>query len=186
MREILLIACLLLVGTQAITVGSCQKFSLDGQSCQKCVDHFHLYEGNCFVDILGCQSYTFGNICHSCENGYILVNNLCCDHNCLAKLFKRHESTKVTKTISQNFKIFNRIIPFVNQHYIKNTVHNLVEIEEHGYIHVIRYVILYEFPNGRFKMRRAVVDVLRETEQIVMVDWTQIQSVSELMDFHKD
>lgn len=130
MKALLLVACLLLVGTQAITIGSCNKYSLDGQKCEECVEHFHLYEGVCYVDILGCESYTFGNICHSCENEYILVNNLCCDHICLAKLFKRHESTKVSKTINENFQIFNKIIPFVNEHYIKGSLNNLVEIEE--------------------------------------------------------
>lgn len=75
--------------TSSLTVGSCKKYSLDGTSCEQCVDHYHLYEGACYVDILGCKEYIFGNICHQCDKDYIMVNNLCCDHNCLAKLFRR-------------------------------------------------------------------------------------------------
>lgn len=101
------------MGTQAFTAGSCSKYSLGGEKCEKCIDHYHLYEGVCYVDILGCSDYIFGNICHTCENGYILVNNLCCDHNCLMKLLKRHESKSLSSTISNNFEILSKIIPFV-------------------------------------------------------------------------
>lgn len=47
-------------------------------------------------------------------------------------------------------------------------------------------MILYEFPSGRFKMRRAVVDWVKDGGEIVMVDWSRVESVGELTDFHKD
>lgn len=51
----LLLVIIAIVGTHALTVGSCDKYSHDGQECLKCVSHYHLYEGNCYQDILGCK-----------------------------------------------------------------------------------------------------------------------------------
>jgi len=51
---------------------------------------------------------------------------------------------------------------------------------------VIRFAILYEFPSGRFKMRRAVIDYVKDTKEIVAVDWSIVHSVNEFMEFHKD
>lgn len=92
----------------------------------------------------------------------------------------------MSKSINENFKAFNKILPYINEHYIKDSLHNLVEIEERTYIDVVRFVILYEFPSGKFKMRRAVVDYVKETAEIVMVDWANVESVSDFMNFHKD
>lgn len=35
-------------------------------------------------------------------------------------------------------------------------------------------------------MRRAVVDYVKESTEIVMVDWANVESVSDFMNFHKD
>lgn len=129
LMPIVLVLAMLLGLTQALTVGSCHKYSLDGQSCEQCVDHYHLYQGSCYVDILGCKEYKFGNICHQCENNYIMVNNLCCDHNCLAQLFKRQKTSSVSTTISANFETLSEIIPYLSNKYIKEgRMYNLVEI----------------------------------------------------------
>ena len=37
------------------------------------------------------MEYVFGNICRTCENGFILVNNECCDKHCMARIFKNYE-----------------------------------------------------------------------------------------------
>lgn len=51
----MLLLAVAIMGAQALTVGSCDKYSHDGQECLKCVPHYHLYEGNCYQDILGCK-----------------------------------------------------------------------------------------------------------------------------------
>lgn len=55
---------LLVVFTHQQVVGTCEKYSDDGSSCQNCVANYHLFEGSCYIDILGCKQYNFGNICH--------------------------------------------------------------------------------------------------------------------------
>lgn len=185
MRTILILLTLLLVGTQSLTIGSCQKFSLDGQKCQVCVQHFHLYEGNCYVDILGCQSYIFGNICHQCENGYILINNLCCDHNCLAKLFKRHDSKTLSKTINDNYEIFSRIIPLINQKFMKNSLYNLVEIEQKTYKDVVRNIFLYGLTSNReYTYMRVIVDYMISNNDLIVVDFSQVNGPKDWTQFH--
>lgn len=47
-------------------IGTCSRFTSDRESCLECVPHYHLFEGQCFVDINGCKEYVFGNICRSC------------------------------------------------------------------------------------------------------------------------
>jgi hypothetical protein len=84
-----------IISVQSLTIGSCMKYSSDGLACLQCVPNYHLFEGECYVDIIGCVDYKFGNICHQCDNNYILVNNLCCDQICMNKLFSKFKpSTK--------------------------------------------------------------------------------------------
>ena len=65
-----------------------------------------MFEGQCYIDIHGCSQYVFGNICRKCEQGFILVNNECCDKHCMAKIFKNYqvanEQTEMTE--EQKFK----------------------------------------------------------------------------------
>lgn len=69
---IALIACeksvVLTRGTQTNekTIGTCVKFTSDKESCLECVPHYHLFEGQCYIDIHGCNNYVFGNICRKC------------------------------------------------------------------------------------------------------------------------
>lgn len=73
------------------SVGTCIRFTSDKNACLECIDHYHLFEGKCYVNIHGCVDYVFGNICRSCEKGFILVNNECCDKHCMARIFKNYE-----------------------------------------------------------------------------------------------
>ncbi len=50
----------------SFVLGSCQTYSLDGSKCELCINNYHLYDGKCYVDILGCKTYNFGNICMEC------------------------------------------------------------------------------------------------------------------------
>ena len=64
-KSVLLIA-FMLTTTYTLTIGNCEVYSLDGENCEKCVDYHHLYDGQCFIDILGCKEYVEGNICGQC------------------------------------------------------------------------------------------------------------------------
>lgn len=80
-------------GVDSITVGSCASYSLDGSQCQKCINNYHNFDGRCYVDILGCRVYNFGNICLECEKDYILVNNYCCDKTCISQMYRESNSS---------------------------------------------------------------------------------------------
>ena len=115
-----------------------------------------------------------GNICHSCQDDYILVNNLCCDHNCLLKFLKRHDSTTLKQTYLTHFDTLSKIIPFLTQNYVKDMYHTLVEIEVHEYLDVTRYAFLFEFHSSTFTMRRAIVDYTHEGDNMIVVDWSEV------------
>lgn len=161
--SVLLLSALLIAFGNSLTIGSCLKQSLDGQKCEQCVDNYHLNDGNCFVDILGCKEYMFGNICHECSQGYILVNNLCCDHNCMAKLLSRSSAADLSEEVSNNFEYLSIVIPYINVHYLNGTVNVMLEIETQNYIDVIRFVILYQIPSSKWRFRRAIVDFVKNS-----------------------
>jgi hypothetical protein len=54
---------------------SCLSMDSASKLCTTCRDHYHLWSGVCYIDILGCEDYLNGNICRKCQNGFILVNN---------------------------------------------------------------------------------------------------------------
>lgn len=58
-----------------------------------------------------------------------MVNNLCCDHNCLAKVFKRHTSQKKTEVIESYSKLLKKIVPELQDTVIRGHMSNMVEIE---------------------------------------------------------
>ena len=186
MKIILLLVLLGLTATQALTTGSCSKFSLAGVACAQSDQHYYLFEGTSYVDSRGCEQYVMGNICKSCEDNYILVNNLCCDHNCMIKFMKHHESKTLKQTFASNFEVLSKIIPYLNQHYVKEGGHTLVEIQVNHYLDVTRFVILYEFLAGHFSMKRAVVDVKHEGGEIIVADWSSISDKSQFFEFHKE
>lgn len=91
------IALLLAVSTLAaaqVSMVTCKTSSSNKTSCLECNNHYHLHEGQCYVDIPSCISYVFGNICRQCKNGLILVNNECCDRVCMSKIYneEQHDS----------------------------------------------------------------------------------------------
>ena len=185
MKTFILIMTLLLVGTQSVSAGSCAEYSLDGEDCLRCIDHYHLEEGSCYVDILGCGSYSFGNICNACQDDYILVNNLCCDHACMIKFLKRDQNANVKAAVSSNFDILSKIIPKLNEKYGVQKGYNLIEIESKEYIDVTRYVLLYEFHAGKLVMHRAVVDYKTIGGDIIILDWSVVIDRTLFLEFHK-
>lgn len=186
MKAFILVFILFVAGSQAITTGSCERYGLDGEQCEQCVSHYHLFEGSCYVDILGCKDYSFGNICESCEDNYILVNNLCCDHNCMLKFMKRQQNSNVKKAIGDNFEILSRIIPYMNEKYAQEGGHSLIEIEVRQYHDVTRYVLLYEFHMSKYFMKRAVIDYTNKGGKIIVLDWSTVADRSQFLEFHKE
>ncbi len=61
-KIILLIA--IIIATTSMNKGSCLKYSPDGEDCLECANNHHLFNNKCSMDILGCQRYEQGNICH--------------------------------------------------------------------------------------------------------------------------
>ena len=118
-----------------------------------------------------------------------MVNNLCCDHNCLAKLFKRQESKSVSEAIYANFETLSKIIPYLNQKYLKNErAYNLVEIETKDYVDVRRFVFLYElYSQNRVHRWRGVVDITKKgAKELIDVDWSEVPAYENYLDFHHE
>jgi len=100
------------IGALGLDIGECLQRHSNGVTCLKCRDNYHLFEGHCFIDILGCTEYYEGNICKQCDNNYMLVNNLCCDANCLAKIFAATSKT-LPKVPSDHAQVLTKILPVV-------------------------------------------------------------------------
>lgn len=84
---------------------TCKSPSQDGSFCKECRDYYHLYEGQCFINILGCENYVFGNICRKCEKGFILVNNECCDRVCMSKVYREeHHASQVAENREEELR----------------------------------------------------------------------------------
>ena len=49
-----ILLALLLAGSHALEVGECVERHSDGWTCLKCRECYHLFEGKCYMDILGC------------------------------------------------------------------------------------------------------------------------------------
>jgi hypothetical protein len=47
----------LLASVYSLDIGECVQRHSDGWTCLKCRDNYHLFEGKCFIDILGCTEY---------------------------------------------------------------------------------------------------------------------------------
>lgn len=73
----------------------------------------------------------------------MMVNNLCCDHNCLGKIFKRYKSETVKKVVSEHSDILKMVIPMITEKVLKGKMNNLIEIEAQEYHDVYRYVFLF-------------------------------------------
>lgn len=171
MSKFLFILLISYAVANSVSVGSCVTYSSDGQSCTECIPNYHLFDGNCYVDILGCTDYQFGNICHQCADEYILVNNLCCDMICMSKIFSKFKASTKIEIISNNTDILSQLIPYVQQNYINGTTGRLVSIELKDFTTVRRFFLLYEFYNTGFYSKRLVVDYVFASKKFIIVDW---------------
>jgi hypothetical protein len=54
--KFLVLLIFLSTGT-ALNVGECLHRHSNGVICLQCRDNYHLSEGSCFIDILGCTQY---------------------------------------------------------------------------------------------------------------------------------
>ena len=53
LRQVLLLV-LLLTLAGALDIGECVQRGSDGWTCLQCRSNYHLFEGKCYMDILGC------------------------------------------------------------------------------------------------------------------------------------
>lgn len=91
--------------TEEVEIGTCARFTSDRESCLQCIDHYHLFEGQCYRNIHGCNKYIFGSICQKCDVGFILVNNECCDKHCMAMIFKNYQDASLISTETEQEKL---------------------------------------------------------------------------------
>ncbi len=61
--KLLIAFALLLFNIATLEIGECIDRHSDGWSCLKCRENYHLFEGKCYIDILGCTKYHNGAIC---------------------------------------------------------------------------------------------------------------------------
>ncbi len=65
-QRVILLILILATVVGALDIGECVQRHSDGWSCLKCRDNYHLFEGRCYIDILGCTEYHDGAICKQC------------------------------------------------------------------------------------------------------------------------
>ena len=46
---------------------NCREYGLDRSKCRRCNDGYHLDGTLCYVDVLGCQTYSSQSICVICK-----------------------------------------------------------------------------------------------------------------------
>ena len=61
---------------------------------------------------------------------------------------------------------------------------NLVEVESQSYDDVVRFVLLFEFYHGGYERRRVVVDFVKATSQIIILDESEVRKGANYLDFH--
>ena len=135
----LVILALLLAGSVALDIGECVQRHSDGWSCLKCRDNYHLFEGKCYIDILGCTEYHDGSICKQCEANYMLVNNLCCDPVCLSKIFSTNKEGLYRKNYSEKAQAMSIVLPFVQEGVLAGSTYKLERVQSSQFIDVLRY-----------------------------------------------
>lgn len=143
----------------------------------KCRDNYHLFEGKCFIDILGCTEYHEGNICKECDVNYMLVNNLCCDAICLSKIFSTHKEAIGKKNYSSNALILNQILPMLQKGPLAGSTFRLEAVQSKKYTNVTRYFLLYQIISSfssDYISKRAVVDYDEIQQKATIVDWSQV------------
>jgi hypothetical protein len=123
--KLILLLGVLLAVAGALDIGECVQRHSDGWSCLKCRDNYHLLEGSCYIDILGCTEYQDGAICKQCESNYMLVNNLCCDPVCLSKIFSNNKDGLYRKNYSDKAQALSLVLPFVQNGVLTGSTYKL-------------------------------------------------------------
>lgn len=112
-----------------------------------------------------------------------MVNNLCCDHKCLAKVFKRSK-TNTKSTIEKFTTILDKVIPTLENSIIRSSMSNMIEIDAQQYIDVVRFVFLFEFYEIKYSRKRVIVDYVPSTQEIIIVDQTDLQEGQNYLELH--
>lgn len=155
----------------ALEIGECLQRHSDGWSCLRCRENYHLFEGRCFIDILGCSEYHDGNICRQCDSHYMLVNNLCCDAVCLQKIL----AAPVPRQPAPAGDL-SEVLAAVERGPLAGSLFRLVSVQSHKFIDVVRYYLMYHITASFTKeyiVKRAVVDYALRERQARLVDWRQ-------------
>ena len=175
---IILLSCF--ISINSLDIGECVQLNSDGWSCAQCRSNYHLFEGRCYIDILGCTNYYGGNICQQCDNGYMLVNNLCCDQICLAKILTSGITDNITTgtntTITTNLQ---QILTYMQNGKLNGSLFSLSQVKLVNYLQVDRYFLLYKILSSYesdYYLKRAIVDYNPSTRTITLVDWTLISA----------
>ena len=175
---IILLTCL--ISINGLDIGECVRLNSDGWSCAECRANYHLFEGRCYIDILGCTDYYSGNICQQCENGYMLVNNLCCDEICLAKILSTGSGDSIiTGTNATITTVLQQILTHMQNGKLQGSLFSLAEVKLVNYLQVDRYFLLYKIISSYesdYYLKRAIVDYNPSSKAIVLVDWTLISA----------
>jgi hypothetical protein len=166
---------------QAFSLGSCQTYSLDGTKCEQCITNYHLYDGKCYVDILGCKIYNVGNICAQCDKDMILVNNYCCDRTCISQMYRQQDSsTNLNEVVQQSTVLQNLLLKINSEVFQPASIQNkLIGISYKKYQDVTRYFLLYEILNSgptSTPYRRLVYDYHNALNVYILADDSSLAS----------
>jgi hypothetical protein len=177
--KLILLLGVLLAVAGALDIGECVQRHSDGWSCLKCRDNYHLLEGSCYIDILGCTEYQDGAICKQCESNYMLVNNLCCDPVCLSKIFSNNKDGLYRKNYSDKAQALSLVLPFVQNGVLTGSTYKLEAVQSSQFLTVIRYELLYHIINsyqGSYVAKRAIIDYHSAEKTIFLVDWSEVKT----------
>lgn len=169
---------LLLAVASALDIGECVQRHSDGWNCLQCRDNYHLFEGKCYIDILGCTEYHDGAICKQCESNYMLVNNLCCDPVCLSKIFSTNKEGLYRRNYSDKAQALSSVLPFVQKGVLQGSTYKLEAVQSSQLLTVIRYELLYHIINsyqGTYLAKRAIVDFNPTDKGMLLVDWSEVK-----------
>ena len=61
---------------------------------------------------------------------------------------------------------------------------NLVEIESQDYLDVVRFILLFEFYHGGYERKRVVVDFVKHTYEVIVVDESEVKKGANYLDLH--
>ena len=162
----------------SFSLGSCSAFSLDGSRCEQCISNYHLYDGKCYVDILGCKAYNFGNICLECQNDYILVNNYCCDRTCISQMYRQQDTHLGVSQVIQQSQVLQNLLKYINLNYFAplQMQAKLTGISFQKYQDVTRFFLLYELLSATITYKRLVYDYQNSTNSFILVDDSNLVS----------